>query len=347
MHELTHSSLLILCGPADAAGALFTSPNQRAAAAPLPHLRRLLSRLAPMPRCEASADAPEAAHEQALAQLLGLSASPAAPTPWATLHAHALGLSGAGTSAWAWLSLCHWQAGMDHVFMHDPGTLALDAAEVRALGAAIEPLLAGNGLRLHPLSDVWPNDSPAAVSPLWRSAIDAVRPRGALWLVEGELLRERAFASVARVAGADVRPWLPRGRSDAVARLYSELQMALYAQPVNDARAQARQPLANAVWLSAAGALEQLPAAPTLQIHDRVAEAAHSRDAAALQSAWAALDAGPLAALVAALDRGEAVQLTLCGARAWQRFGPRRLGLGQRLLNVFMPNSAPNGLSLL
>ncbi|GAB4040792.1 MAG: hypothetical protein Fur0014_11560 [Rubrivivax sp.] len=132
-----------------------------------------------------------------------------------------------------------------------------------------------------------------------------------------------------------------------MARLYSELQMALYTQPVNDARAQARQPLANAVWLSAAGALAQLPAAPALQVDARVAEAACSGDDTALERAWAAVDAGPLAALVAALDRGEAVQLTLCGARAWQGFGPHRLGLGQRFLNVFSASPASNGLESL
>ncbi|QLQ00413.1 MAG: hypothetical protein HZY78_09815 [Burkholderiaceae bacterium] len=151
-----------------------------------PQLRQLLTRLAPAPRCEAAADAPEAAHEQALARLLGLSGPAATPAPWAALHAHALGLSGAGTSAWAWLSLCHWQVGMDHVFMHDPGALALGAAEAQALGAALEPLLAGDGLRLHPLPASGPADPPAGVSPLWRSVLDAVRPRGALWLVEGE-----------------------------------------------------------------------------------------------------------------------------------------------------------------
>lgn len=351
MHELTTQgrspSVFILSGPAGACRPSSASQGQSGPPHLPPHLRQLLTRLAPAPRCEAAADAPEAAHEQALARLLGLSGSAATPAPWAALHAHALGLSDAGTSAWAWLSLCHWQVGMDHVFMHDPGALALGAAEAQALGAAIEPLLAGDGLRLHPLPASGPADPPAGVSPLWRSVLDAVRPRGALWLVEGEALRGRAFASVARAAGADVRPWLPRERGDAVARLYSELQMALYAQPVNDARAQARQPLANAVWLSAAGALAQPPAAPALQVDARVAEAARSGDAAALARAWAAVDAGPLAALVATLDRGEAVQLTLCGARAWQGFGPRRLGLGQRLLNVFASTPASNGLELL
>lgn len=351
MHALTNqgrsAALFILCAGADAGSDSAASPDPGGPPPPPSLLRRLLSRLAPSARCEARADAPEAAHEQALARLLGLCGSPASPAPWAALHAHALGLSGALTSAWAWLSLCHWQVGMDHVFMHDPGTLALDAAQAQALGAAIEPLLAGDGLRMHPLPATWPADSPAGVSPLWRSVLDAVRPRGALWLVEGELLRGRAFASVARAAGADIRPWLPRERGDAVARLYSELQMALYTQPVNDARAQARHPLANAVWLSAAGTLAQPPEAPALQIETRVAEAARSGDAAALAQAWAAVEVGPLATLAAALDRGEAVQLTLCGTRAWQSFGPGRVGLGRRLLNIFAPTPASNGLDLL
>ncbi|QLQ00412.1 MAG: hypothetical protein HZY78_09810 [Burkholderiaceae bacterium] len=122
--------------------------------------------------------------------------------------------------------------------------------------------------------------------------------------------------------------------------------MALYAQPVNDARAGA--PAAGQCRVAERGRCTRpAPAAPALQVDARVAEAARSGDAAALARAWAAVDAGPLAALVAALERGEAVQLTLCGARAWQGFGPHRLGLGQRLLNVLASTPASSGLELL
>ena len=46
------------------------------------------------------------------------------------------------------------------------------------------------------------------------------------------------------------------------------------------------------------------------------------------QSAWQALDAGPIAALRAEEARGAAVVLTLCGDRAARRFVPQRRGAG-------------------
>lgn len=313
-------------------------------ARPRPALEALLRRLAPGPRQLVPEDAPETAPERALALALGLATDPAQAAPWAALQAHAWGLPAAGRSAWGWLSLCHWQVGMDHVFMHEPEALALEAAEAQALRAAIEPLLAEDGLTLHEPPTARPE---ARVVPAaWRAALDAVRPRGVCWLVEGEALRGRRLASVARAAGADVRPWLPRERRDPLARLLSELQMQLYAHPVNDARAARRQPLANAVWFSAAGSLEAPPEPRPLQIDATLAQASvtGAERAPARDEAWAQLDRGPLAQLAAAAARGEPVTLTLCGAQAFQTWGPQRRGLGQRISRFFGRTPASNGL---
>jgi hypothetical protein len=49
-------------------------------------------------------------------------------------------------------------------------------------------------------------------------------------------------------------------------------------------------------------------------------------DAAAWTAAWQALDAGPIAELLAAYRRGDAVQLTLCGDRSARRFAVQPRG---------------------
>ncbi|HEV7914732.1 MAG TPA: hypothetical protein VGP22_13285, partial [Albitalea sp.] len=46
---------------------------------------------------------------------------------------------------------------------------------------------------------------------------------------------------------------------------------------------------------------------------------------------WRALDAGPIAELLAAANRGDAVALTLCGERHAQRFEPGERSAWQRL----------------
>ena len=93
--------------------------------------QRLLQRLRPLPPEPLDEHAPETPHERALARALGLD-TPAGRTPWA---AHTLHRTGAepGPHAWAWITPCHWQAGMDQVLMQDPAALALDAAHERAL----------------------------------------------------------------------------------------------------------------------------------------------------------------------------------------------------------------------
>ncbi len=106
-------------------------------------------------------------------------------------------------------------------------------------------------------------------------------------------------------------------------RLQNEMQMLLYTERVNDQRTARGLPPINSFWLSGTGALPagrgdrptQRRSSPT-----RLRDAALQDDGAAWAAAWQALDAGPVATLLAASERGGDVVLTLCGDSSARRF---------------------------
>jgi hypothetical protein len=260
----------------------------------LPNLRALAALLQPTHLPALPEDSPLPIDEVLQAQALGL--APQAP-PWAALRAHTLGLPGAAREGWAFVHLTHWEVGSAHVTLHDPQALRLTAEEAQTLRAAMQPYFAEDGLTLHP-------DEPAR------------------WLVQGEALRTLRCASLARVIGRDLAPWLP----DApwLRRLQTEMQMLLYTHPLADARAQRRAPAVNGIWIDAAGALAQVPArAKAVELLPDLAPAARAQDWAAWARAWSALDAR-LAPLRQAAQDGLPVTLTLCGELQALRLGPAR-----------------------
>jgi hypothetical protein len=304
----------------------------------LPNLSYLLTRLS---QVHADPDPPDTLapmampHERALARVLGLPGDTAAHcghTPWAAYDLHELhqlhhlhqtaagqAATAAPATAWAWLTPCHWQVGMDSVVMPDPAALALTEAESRALLTAMAPYFAEDGITLH-----------------W-AAPDR-------WLASGTALHELACASVDRVIGQNVLPWLPVGaQAKLLRRLQSEMQMLLYTHPVNDARSERRQWTVNAFWISGAGALPPThanaapaatpcatPATPPLMPTTLRAPALQG-DAVSWAAAWAQIDASDCAALRAELERGQPVNLTLCSERNALTFAPRPRSLWQRL----------------
>ena len=114
------------------------------------------------------------------------------------------------------------------------------------------------------------------------------------------------------------------------------MQMLLYTHPLNDAR-EARGALpVNAIWFSGTGALaaprhQPLPltVAPTLR------EAALQDDWAGWASAWQALDASEITALLDTHRRGQPVQLTLCGERNAQSWHSQPPSLKQKIRLLF------------
>ena len=115
-----------------------------------------------------------------------------------------------------------------------------------------------------------------------------------------------------------------------VRRLQSEVQMLLYTEATNEAR-EARGALAvNSFWLSGCGVRQAQSAAPGLRIDETLRASALAENWADWADAWRALDAGPIAELLRAAERGEPAVLTLCGERHAQRFEAQRQSFWKR-----------------
>ncbi len=269
----------------------------------LTNLAQALSRLTPV-ACPTSADGPALPHEQVLARALGL---PTQAPPWAAWQAHQQGLPGAATQGWAWVIPCHWQVAQAQVTLLDPAELALQPDESQALLDAMQAYFNEDGITLR-LSST------------------------GCWLACGDVFRALATASPEQAIGRDVAPWLPA--HPLLRRLQNEMQMLLYTHPVNEARAQRGALTVNSFWLSGSGALAQLPApseaAPRMPLSLLVA--ACRQDWPGWAQAWQAIDAQDMAELLARLDRGESVRLTLCSEHRAQDWLSQPLSPWSRLL---------------
>lgn len=251
----------------------------------LPHLEQLIRRLTALPLMEGREDSPSLPHERVLAQALGLPATD--PIPWAAWQAAHSGHA-APDAAWAFITPCHWQVGQAQVTLFDPQQLALQEDESRALLAAMQPYFEEDGITLL-------FDNPGR------------------WLARGEVFRDLSTASLQRVVGRDVAPWMPA--SAVLRRLQNEMQMLLYTHPLHDARTARGVWPVNSFWISGSGALEAAPSTPAAQpvVAQQLTAPALQQDWQGWAQAWQALDAQEGAALLAALDQGASpVSLTLC-----------------------------------
>ena len=250
-------------------------------------------------------------HERALAHALGLPATDGR-IPWAAWERLRAGDPQATGAAWAWFIPCHWSVGSDHIAMRPPQALQLSDDESRALLEAMQPYFREDGL------DV-----------TWESALR--------WRVRGAMLQDLPCASLDRVAGRAVDAWLPRTpQARPVRRLQQEMQMLLYTHPINEVREQTGRLTVNSFWVEGAGALppgfgsDAIAPKPTLDT--RLREPALHDDAAAWAAAWQALDAEVLPGLLAALDAGRSIELTLAGERSALAFTPAPASWPRRLL---------------
>lgn len=270
----------------------------------LPALSRLLARLQPAQALGSDEYTLNPPHERALAASWGWRGEDGA-LPFAAAHAAADGLA-TGTLAWGELTPVHWQVGRDHISLADPQDLQLAEAESRETLEAIRPLFESEGWAL-----AW------GAPTRWYAAHDS--------------LDGLPCSSLDRVIGRNVDLWLhahPQARL--VRRLQNEVQMLLYTHPLNDRR-EARGELAlNSFWLSGCGRAQPVPGGGPM-VDERLRGPALAEDWAAWSDAWRALDAGPVAQLLAQAQRGEPVELTLCGERRAQRYTAGRASAWQRL----------------
>jgi hypothetical protein len=160
----------------------------------LPHLKALLALMQPAPAQTGNEMDFSPPHERALARSLGLPDAPGL-IPWAAWQ------SGETAQACAYVTPCHWHIGADQVHQSDPSTTPLSDEESRQLLAVLAPWFADDGI-----------------------ALEYQQPHR--WLARAQLFDGLATASMDRVIGRDVRPWLPDAQqARALHRLQSEVQM--------------------------------------------------------------------------------------------------------------------------
>lgn len=258
----------------------------------LPKLQTLLGQLQRQPVLQDPIPTPlHLPHERLQALALGWSLETPA-LPWAAWHQAQQGQPSAEPQAW--MTPCHWQIGMDEVVMADPAHLHLSDDESQQLLQAMQPFLQEDGLHV-----------------TWHSAL--------LWHVQGALLADVPTASLDRVIGQNVKPWMPdHPAARPLQRLQSEMQMLLYNHPVNNGRDARRQHTVNSFWLHGAGTLPvgTPAAAPAVTVSDALRASALSGDVQAWQQAWQQLDATAVADALQHLQNTGQLSLSLCSEHA-------------------------------
>jgi hypothetical protein len=278
----------------------------------LPATERLLATLAVAADERDSELALSMPHERVLARACGLPADDGR-IPLAAWQVATAG-GDPQDQAWAWVTPCHWHVGAGHIEMHHPQELRLDADDSRALLTAMQPYFAQDGIELR-------YDTPTR------------------WLARGPALAQVATASLDRVIGQLVDPWMPRGdAARALRRLQQEMQMLLYTHPVSEERSRGGLQPVNSFWISGSGALP--PGAPRaqppgLQVIHGLRDAALLRDGRAWAAAWQQFEASDAPRLLQAVQAGRDVQLTLCGERGARSWRSARRGLFARMATLW------------
>lgn len=270
-----------------------------------PNLRALLAAMAPDQRIECGEDNPSAPYELALAQASGLPGEPGY-LPWAAFETGTVG------QPCAFIQLCHWQVGADHILLSPPEQLAVDEATSLALLAAMAPYFLEDGITLQPYGCL-----------------------PGTWLATGEVFRGLRCMSLDRLRGRRLTPALLDAVGAPAAtlrRLQNEMQMLLYTHPANDRRQQQGLGPVNSFWVTGAGVLDQaIPVAADVRIESRLHAPALRHDALAHTQAWQEVDADVCASLLALLRAGGEARLTLCGEHAAQSFVPAKIGFWRQI----------------
>ena len=254
-------------------------------------------------------------HERVFARALNLTAGQANTDgllPLAALEAQSLKV--APHQAWGFITLCHWSMGREHATLTDPAVLKISRSDSYTLLDAMQPYFLTSGITLH-------------------------YQQPSRWLAEGAVFADLPTASIDRAMGRNVDPLLPP--SKAIKLLQNEMQMLLYAHPVNDARAANRQTSVNSFWLSGTGALREAATAnPAVTVYRGLLPAALADDWAAFAGAWEQLDATDLAQLLSLQNSGQIVRISLCGDANAMTFETAGRSIFSKIRTSFSPQSS-------
>jgi hypothetical protein len=255
--------------------------------------------------------------------------------PWAARAAAEQGLAATQTheassvspSGWAFISLCNWHVSNGQVTLGDPAHLALDADADDQLFKAMQPFFAEDGIDLLPY-------------------------KPGQWLAWSPLFAELRTASLDRVIGRNIDPWLVGCETGAerlspvaqlLRRLQNEMQMLLYTHPVNDNR----RLTINSFWVHGTGALADAPCVRQVpNVVQTLRSSALQQDFIGWLEAWQAVDAEVIAPLLARLAAGEPQRLVLCGEHEFQVFDSAAPSLWQRVRQRFAPVSLDTVLAV-
>jgi hypothetical protein len=265
-------------------------------------------------------------HERAWAQTIGWPVQDGA-LPWAARVAAELGLP---SGDWAFVSLCNWHVSNGQVTLGDPAHLQLDDATDATLFDAMHGFFAEDGIALHPYQP-------------------------GQWLAQSPLFANLPTASLDRVIGCNIDPWLVGSHTEAetdtltpaaklLRRLQNEMQMLLYTHPVNDARSLT----VNSFWLHGTGALPvSRPATrpEPARVHT-LRQSALQRDLIGWLDAWQHVDAHVIAPLLARVAAGEPQRLVLCGEQAFHVYDSAAPSLWQRVRTHFAATSLDTVLAV-
>ena len=287
----------------------------------LPYLRRWLTQSQPLHTLTCGPESLALPHELAQAESLGWPTG-AHALPWAawaesqTTRTAPAANDEAG-SAWAFITLCHWQVGNGQFTLTDPGPISEE--ESQAAFNSMRPYFQEDGIHLQ-----------------------AHRP--GQWLARSPHFEDLPSASLERVMGLPIEPWLigahqPRLSPSAklLRRLQNEMQMLLYQHPVNDQRP---TPI-NSIWIEGCGRLTSahrrtpLTEQPVVVLN-ALRESWLLRDAQAWSRCWETLDAQVLPTWLDA----PGARVAWCGqreARWWQHQAPGGWTRVRRLLKPITP----------
>lgn len=250
-------------------------------------------------------------HERALAAYYGLQAADGC-IPWAALELAQKPRHGyASSQAWAHVTPCYWRVGADNITLPDPSGLQLTDTDSEALFAAMQPYFHEDGISLH-------YDSAAH------------------WFARSTLFEGLGTASLDRVIGRNINPWMPEAAQAApLRRLYNEMQMLLYTHPVNDARQAVRLPPVNAFWVTGTGSLSVAPNASDVHVINTLRMPALNEDWAAWAAAWQSIDNTHMQQAMTHIDAGGTLSLTLCGERNALRYESFQPSLFNQFTSLF------------
>ncbi len=262
-------------------------------------------------------------HERAWALEVGWPAMDGC-LPWAARAAMERGLAvNTVNDGWAFISLCNWHVSNGQVSLGDPAHLQIDEATDAILFQAMQSFFAEDGIALHPY-------------------------KPGQWLAQSALFVDLPTASLDRVIGRNIDPWLVGSHTTAplspaaqlLRRLQNEMQMLLYTHPVNEAR----RLTINSFWVHGTGAL---PATQVTHSEPVVVEALRSsalqQDLIGWLDAWQHVDAQVIAPMLTRLTSGEAAhqpqRLVLCGEYEFHVYDSTKPSLWQRVRQRLAPTT--------